>query len=68
MEGMEDEDNESDEDDLTEEEKREADAMLKNLFSAMGVDQAASGGMPGMGMPGMGMPGMGMPGMSMPGS
>ena len=56
MEGMEDGDNESDDDDLTEEEKKEADAMLKNLFSAMGVDQAASGGLPGMGME---MPGIG---------
>lgn len=75
MEGMDaegDDDDSDDDKDLTEEEKKEADAMLKNLFGAMGVDPSAAGGAGGAGggmpdlaamMGGMGMPGMGMPGM-----
>ena len=54
LENMDLEGDESDDGDenLTEEEKKEADAMLKNLFGAMGVDPAAAGAMPGMGQPG----------------
>jgi len=56
LDGDEDEDDEE----LTEEEKREAESMMKNLFGAMGMDPATAGqAMPGMGM-GMGAGG-GMP-------
>ena len=37
MENME-EDEDYEDDDLTEEEKKEAEAMMKNIFGAMGVD------------------------------
>lgn len=71
MEEMGDGESDDDEGELTEAEKKEADAMLKGLFGAMGADPSAAGAMPGMpGMPGMagmpGMPGMGGTGAGQP--